>query len=540
MLRDKIKLRMNEPLNLPRRAEPHPGKLQCGWNSRRREMPQIGGVSDPKSAPLVFGIPRGWLAWRGKMAKNGSMTLNIHDTLSDHLQPVTPADGKTVGFYCCGPTVYAAAHIGNFRTFLVQDVFRRVLELAGTKVKHVRNITNVDDKTIRDSQAQGRTLAEFTAHWTQKFHEDCDALNLLRPHVEPGAVEHIAEQIALISTLMDKGHAYRAEDGSVYFRVESFPQYGRLSRVSERELTTGTAARSEDEYDRDSLSDFALWKSAKPEDGANVWESPWGPGRPGWHLECSAMSMKYLGPSFDVHSGGIDLTFPHHENEIAQSEACTGKTFARLWFHVVHLMVDGHKMSKSLGNMYTLSDLGAKGFSPAEVRYALLSGHYRKHLNFAISSLEAARPNLQRLARLERHLSGGTAAPDYGKLCKQNNAPDKLGRFAPAFAALLDNLNVPKALGEVFRAAGELEKAPQSGTPEDLHGLRVVLEALGLQLPAEENAEVPEEVRVLAEARLLARENKDWAKSDELRDQLAAAGWNVKDRKGAYELEKLV
>ncbi len=467
------------------------------------------------------------------------MTLQIHDTLSDHLQPVTPADGKAVGFYCCGPTVYAAAHIGNFRTFVAQDVFRRVLELSGTRVKHVRNITNVDDKTIRDSQAQGKELGEFTRFWTEKFHADCDALNLLRPQVEPGAVEHIAEQIALIETLMEKGNAYRAEDGSVYFRVESFPQYGRLSRVAERELTTGTAARSEDEYDRDSLADFALWKAAKPEDGANVWESPWGPGRPGWHLECSAMSMKYLGPSFDVHSGGIDLTFPHHENEIAQSEACTGKTFARLWFHVVHLMVDGHKMSKSLGNMYTLADLAAKGHSAPEVRYALMSGHYRNHLNFTISSLEAARPNLQRLAKLERKLSGGAAGPDYGKLCKRANSPETLGRFGPAFAALLDNLNVPKALGEVFRAAGELEKDPASANPVDLDGLRVVLEALGLQLPHAESEAAPEEIRALAEARLLARANKNWAKSDELRDQLGAAGWSVKDSKGGYALEKL-
>lgn len=467
------------------------------------------------------------------------MNLKIHDTLSDQPQDVFPADGKAVGFYCCGPTVYAAAHIGNFRTFLVQDVFRRVLELSGARVKHVRNITNVDDKTIRDSQAQGKPLQEFTAFWTDKFHADCDALNLLRPHVEPGAVEHIAEQISLIETLMEKGHAYRAEDGSVYFRVESFPQYGRLSRVAERELTTSTAARSEDEYDRDSLADFALWKAAKPEDGANVWDSPWGPGRPGWHLECSAMSMKYLGPSFDVHSGGIDLTFPHHENEIAQSEACTGKTFARIWFHVVHLMVDGHKMSKSLGNMYTLADLTAKGHTPSELRYALLSGHYRKHLNFTLASLEAARPNLQRLAKLERQLSGGAPSPGYGKLCRRDNHAETLGRFAPAFAALLDNLNVPKALGELFRAAGELEKSPQEATPADVDGLRVVLEAIGLQLPAVEAVDVPEEIRALAEARLQARADKDWAKSDELRDQLSAAGWSVKDAKGSYELEKI-
>jgi cysteinyl-tRNA synthetase len=467
------------------------------------------------------------------------MTLRIHDTLTDSLQDVLPADGKRVGFYCCGPTVYAAAHIGNFRTFVVQDVFRRVLELSGTPVKHVRNLTNVDDKTIRESQAQGQSLGEFTAFWTDKFHRDCEALNLLRPQIEPGAVEHIAEQIDLIQALMNKGHAYQAGDGSVYFRVESFPEYGRLSRVKDRELTTTGAAQSDDEYDRDSLSDFALWKAAKPEDGPNVWESPWGKGRPGWHLECSAMSMKYLGPSFDVHSGGIDLTFPHHENEIAQSEACTGETFARLWFHVVHLMVDGHKMSKSLGNMYTLEELQDKGYRPEEVRYALMAGHYRKHLNFTLASLDAARPNLQRLAKLEKTLhaaAGSPKRPAYSVLCK--TGPER-GRFAPAFDAMLENLNVPRALGEVFKAAGELEKAPQTATPEDYTGLIVMLEALGLRLPEVEAVEAPEEIRALAEARMAARAGKDWAKSDEIRDRLAALGWNIKDVKGGYELEPL-
>jgi cysteinyl-tRNA synthetase len=464
------------------------------------------------------------------------MNLRIHDTLTDSLQDVLPADGKRVGFYCCGPTVYAAAHIGNFRTFVVQDIFRRALDLSGTPVKHVRNLTNVDDKTIRESQAQGQSLQAFTAYWTEKFHADCEALNLLRPQIEPGAVEHIAEQIDLIQTLMDKGHAYQAGDGSVYFRVESFPAYGRLSRVQERELTTATA-QSDDEYDRDSLADFALWKAAKPEDGPNVWESPWGKGRPGWHLECSAMSMKYLGSSFDVHSGGIDLTFPHHENEIAQSEACTGETFARIWFHVVHLMVDGHKMSKSLGNMYTLEDLRAKGYGPEEVRYALIAGHYRKHLNFTLASLDAARPNLQRLAKLEKQLrlgAGSLKRPSYGVLCKTR--PD-CGRFRPAFEALLENLNVPRALGEMFKAAGELEKAPQSVTAEDYTGLVVMLEALGLRLPEVEAVSAPDEIHTLAKARLEARKNKDWARSDELREQISAQGWAVKDSKDGYELE---
>ncbi|WFB35320.1 cysteine--tRNA ligase [Kiritimatiellota bacterium B12222] len=467
------------------------------------------------------------------------MKFEIYDTLSKSNQPVEPADGKTLGFYCCGPTVYAAAHIGNFRTFVVQDVFRRVAELSGVKVKHVRNITNVDDKTIRVSMEQGQDLKAFTQIWTDKFHEDCEALNLLTPMVEPGAVEHIQEQIDLIAALMEKGVAYQAKDGSVFFKIDAFPEYGRLSGVKERELTTDTSAQADDEYGRDSMADFALWKTAKPEDGENVWDSPWGKGRPGWHLECSAMSMKYLGPSFDVHSGGIDLAFPHHENEIAQSEACTGKTFSRLWFHVVHLMVDGKKMSKSLGNMYTLEDLEAKGFTPAEIRYGLIAGHYRKHLNFTVGAMDAHRSNLQRLAKLSVLINEKVAyQPRSYKECIQNVGDADFGRFQSAFDALLDNLNVPKALGEVFRVAGEIEKNPESITSADARGLEEVMYALGLELPELESAEVPAEVKALADARLTARQTKDWAESDRLRDELANLGWQVKDVAGGYELEQ--
>jgi len=453
------------------------------------------------------------------------MALIIHDTLSRSLQPVEPADGKTLGFYCCGPTVYGPAHIGNFRTFVLQDVFRRVAELSGLKVKHVRNLTNVDDKTIRQAVSEGKTLTEVTEHWTKKFHQDCDALNLLTPAVEPGAVEHIQEQIDLIQNLIDKDAAYRTEDGSVFFRLGAFPEYGRLSGVQDRELTTDSAPSTDDEYGRESLADFALWKAAKPEDGENVWESPWGPGRPGWHLECSAMSMKYLGPSFDIHSGGIDLAFPHHENEIAQSEACTGQTFSRLWLHMVHLMVDGKKMSKSLGNLYTLDDLAEKGWSAMEVRYALIAGHYRKHLNFTFETLANGRSNLKRLAAL------ASVLPEAGG---EGN-----GKFQSAIDALMDNLNVPKALGEVFRVCGGLEKDPSSATPEDASGFSKVIDALGLLLPEIEAVDIPAEIETLAEQRVQARADKDWAESDRLRDVILEKGFRVKDVAGGYELEKV-
>ena len=271
-------------------------------------------------------------------------------------------DGQSVRFYGCGPTVYGPAHIGNFRTFVMQDVFRRVLETSGQQTFHVRNLTDVDDKTIRQSQEEGIKLQDFTANWTTRFQNDCELLNLMAPHIEPSAVGHIPEQITLIERLIEKDKAYQAKDGSVYFRVEAFAEYGRLSRLADREITTSAPVReTSDEYDRDSAADFALWKARRPEDGENFWNSPWGEGRPGWHIECSAICMKHLGESFDLHSGGVDLVFPHHENEIAQVEAVTCKTFARHWFHSAHLMVEGQKMSKSLGNLYTLSDLAEKG-----------------------------------------------------------------------------------------------------------------------------------------------------------------------------------
>lgn len=311
------------------------------------------------------------------------MPLRLYDTLTREFLPLEPIDGRILRFYCCGPTVYGPAHIGNFRTFVMQDVFRRVVEADGSATRHVRNITDVDDKTIRQSQAENLSLRSFTNHWTEKYHQDCAALNILPPHVEPSAVAHLPAQIAMIQNLVASGHAYAADDGSVYFRTDSFPAYGKLSRLKEREITTSLVEREQsDEYQRDSAADFALWKSRRPEDGENFWESPWGRGRPGWHIECSAMAIKHLGESFDLHSGGVDLIFPHHENEIAQSEAATGKPFVRHWFHIAHLMVDGAKMSKSLGNLYTLADIEARGHTAEEIRYVLLSGCYRQTLNF--------------------------------------------------------------------------------------------------------------------------------------------------------------
>ncbi|MFC7336108.1 cysteine--tRNA ligase [Haloferula chungangensis] len=460
--------------------------------------------------------------------------MRLFDTLSRQNCDLKPVDGSTFRFYCCGPTVYGPAHIGNFRTFVLQDVFRRTIETGGLRSFHVRNITDVDDKTIRDSQAAGKPLAEFTAHWRDRFHADCESLNCLAPHVEPGAVDHIPQQVSMIEKLVEKGHAYVSDDGSVYFKISSFPDYGKLSRLDTRELSLGKTQESRanaDEYEKDSLADFVLWKARRPEDGENFWPSPWGEGRPGWHLECSAMIQEYLGENFDLHSGGVDLVFPHHENEIAQSRCACGGEFAAHWFHVTHLLVDGGKMSKSVGNLYTLEDLAGKGFTAMEVRYVLIGAHYRKQLNFTLDSLTAAREALAKLAKATRGLAErageGHVLGEVG-----------FGPFQSAWDSLNDDLNTPGCLGGIFTGLRECSNLEGEEAAKALAGLNRVLRALGLKLPEEAAAsEVPADIKALADERWAARSAKEWAKSDELRDRLAELGWTVKDAPEGYELK---
>lgn len=453
------------------------------------------------------------------------MPIQLYDSLERKLKPLAPAHADGVfRFYNCGPTVYAPAHIGNFRTFVVNDVIRRLLDLefGPDKVKHVRNLTDVDDKTIKRARDEGRPLAEVTRQWTEKFHADCDALNCLRPHVEPTATGHIQEQVDMIDVLMKKGNAYRAADGSVYFKVSSFDGYGRLSRVKERELQVGTAlshkSQAVDADEKEDATDFALWKAHKTEDGANSWDSPWGPGRPGWHIECSAMSKKHLGDTIDLHTGGVDLLFPHHENEIAQSECCNGAQFSHHWYHSEHLLVDGKKMSKSLGNLYTLDDLKAKGFSPMALRYALLAGHPRKQLNFTLDGLHAAESALKTLRDFRASLPHAGAA---------HNA------FGHVLTELHHDLNTPGAFGAVFtiinRKSGEA----------DLESFDRVMFALGLDLKPLEapKIDVPADIKTLADKRWAAKTAKDWAAADSLRKELTAAGWTMKDGKDGYTLE---
>jgi cysteinyl-tRNA synthetase len=474
----------------------------------------------------------------GFVANSSSfMPIRLHDSLTRSLRELKPAQPDGVfRFYNCGPTVYAPAHIGNFRTFVVNDVIRRLLELefGPDKVRHVRNLTDVDDRTIGQTQVEKRPLVEITKKWTDKFHADCAALNCLPPHAEPTATGYIKEQVNMIEVLMEKGNAYRAADGSVYFKVSSFENYGALSRIKERELkVTNTVADSDH---KDSVSDFALWKAYKPEEDGDVkWPGPRGAseGRPGWHIECSAMSKSLLGDTIDLHTGGVDLLFPHHENEIAQSQCCSGTTFANHWYHSEHLLVDGTTMSKSKGNYYTLGDLLEKGYSAMAVRYALLSGHPRKQLNFTLDSLHAAESALSTLRKFREGLlaNAGTEEPDEPK-----------SEFVTVIANLNDDLNTPAAFGALF---GEINLYPRGVFPK--HATRLLarfdqmMQVLGFDLysPTLPKADTPTEITALADKRWAARQAKDWAGADALRKELAAAGWSMLDGKDGYNLEPL-
>jgi cysteinyl-tRNA synthetase len=461
--------------------------------------------------------------------------LKLYNTLTRKIEQLVPSN-RRFGVYFCGPTVYNYAHIGNFRTYLIEDVLVRVLKLAGYRPFVVRNITDVDDKTIRDSQKASMALGDFTEKYTEIFHGDCDKLNMLHPDVEPRATEHIGEQISMIAKLIGSGHAY-VVGGSVYFRLSSFERYGSLSNVSGRELRTQETGSSgernmADEYDREDASDFVLWKARKPEDGENFWASPWGEGRPGWHIECSAMAIKYLGETLDLHGGGVDLCFPHHENEIAQSESCTGKLFVRHWMHVAHLLVDGAKMSKSLGNMHTIADIERAGFTADALRYCLISGHYRQPLNFTMNGMHAADNALRKLIKCDEILSGECSS-------SEQFYPEAWMFLGDAHGALLDDLNVPLCLGNLFKTlsntdVGGLDVEQKLIFAREFATLKY---ALGLRLTREEIT-VPSKVRDLANARWEAKMRKDYTLADELRIEIEATGWSVCDSQSGFEIIK--
>ncbi|MEI8233387.1 MAG: cysteine--tRNA ligase [Verrucomicrobiota bacterium] len=460
--------------------------------------------------------------------------LNTYTRALEEFRPLDPA-GKTVKLYTCGPTVYNYAHIGNFRAYLFEDLLQRHLEASGYQVNRVMNLTDVDDKTIRGCHAAGLPLAEFTQKYKDAFFEDLKTLRVEPATTFPAATDpvYIARMIAMIGHLVEHGYAYQAEDKSVYFRLNKFPDYGKLAHLNLEELRpTGRIAN--DEYEKESVGDFALWKAWDEADGDVAWESPWGRGRPGWHIECSAMATALLGPEIDIHCGGVDNIFPHHEAEIAQSECCTGRRFVRTWLHCAHLMVEGQKMSKSAGNFYTLRDLLEKGWSGRELRYALLSVNYRLPLNFTFESLAASRSALGRVdewvARLTEK-AGAQSTPSAHPLAADN-------RFAEA---LDDDLNISGALGVLFDVIRETNRAFDKDelSPADARALLNWWEKVNsvLQFQREEAA-VPQAVADLVDARAAARAAKNWALSDQLRAQIDAAGWNVKDSKEGQKLTR--
>src|SRR6478736_716260 len=435
------------------------------------------------------------------------MGLSFFNTLSRSVQEFVPLDAtsKKVGMYCCGPTVYDFAHIGNWRTFVFGDLVRRYLTFRGYDVNHVMNITDVEDKIIRRVRETKSTLREFTGKYEAAFFDDMKALGCHLPNVTPRATEYIADIVALIEKLIARGIAYKANDGSVYFSIEKYRgcgcHYGQLQKLNFDEMRVGERVAS-DEYEKESLADFALWKSRVPDDGDVFWPSPWGEGRPGWHIECSAMSMKVLGESFDLHLGGEDLKFPHHEDEIAQSEGATGKPFVKYWLHGAFLLVEGKKMSKSLGNFFTLRDLLAKGFTGREVRYLLLSAHYRGTFNFTLDGLTAARASLARIDEFViklRELAATTETPP------SDGSPQLVADFT---AALDDDLNISAAWASIFDWVSDTNKriAGKTLTPADATVLLGTWNQLNsvLGISAAVEAEAPAEIVALLEARQAA------------------------------------
>lgn len=470
------------------------------------------------------------------------MELKFYNTLTRSLETFKSVEEGKAGLYTCGPTVYNFAHIGNFRAYIFEDLLHRTLEYAGYKVKQVMNLTDVDDKTIRNSRAAGVPLRDFTATYKKAFFEDIKTLNITPAAIYPAATDHIAEMIAMIQVLMDKGIAYQSEDKSIYFSIEKFPEYGKLAHIDRDNQRAGVRIDA-DEYAKDSVADFALWKARDEADGDVWWPSPWGEGRPGWHIECSAMSMKYLGESFDLHTGGVDNMFPHHEDEIAQSESVTGKKWVNYWLHCEHLMVDNTKMSKSLGNFYTLRDLLGKGYTGREVRWVLIGTHYRKKLNFSLSALDQARETLGKFSAFFGRMKEISAAGDGSEAAAA--VEQAQNQFRTAIADDLNSAGATAALFALIREGNRLADTgalSAAGAAKILDCCRDFDRIFGcLDVDAAPVAEeFPAEVVAMAEERAAARKNKDWAESDRLRDAIKAAGFLVEDAPGGvWKLKKL-
>jgi cysteinyl-tRNA synthetase len=451
------------------------------------------------------------------------MDLEIFNSLSREKEKFNPINKDSISLYTCGPTVYNYPHIGNYRAYVFADMLKRYLKYKGFNVKHVMNITDVDDKTIRDSKAKGKTLKEFTEFYTEEFFKDRDMLNIIAPDTYTKATDYIDEMVKMVEILMEKGYAYKTEDGSVYFDIHKDKNYGKLSHFNIDDLKENADGRlKKDEYDKDNAQDFALWKSWDANDGDVFWETSLGKGRPGWHIECSAMSIANLGEYIDIHTGGVDLIFPHHENEIAQSECATGKDFVKYWIHNEHLMVDGRKMAKSAGNFYTLRDLIEEDINPVDFRLWLYTAHYRTKTNFTLDAVNASKTALKRL--YESFLSLGE---DNGEVNKEYK--DKLISYMD------DDLDTPKALALLF----DLVRDPEILNRDKRTTMLDFDKVFGFGFENIKEDIIPDNIKNLAEDRSKARDNKDWAKSDELRDSIRDLGYEIKDVDSGYKVSKI-
>ena len=455
--------------------------------------------------------------------------IRFFNTLTRRKEHFSPIETGKVKLYTCGPTVYDYAHIGNFRAFLFEDLLKRWLEYRGYTVTHVMNITDVDDKTIKGSQKQQIPLEQYTKHYTNAFFEDIKALNIKPATHYPKATEHIPDMVTLIKTLMEKGYAYKSQDNSIYYAISKFKNYGELSHTNVEALQAGARVKT-DEYTKEEAQDFALWKAWTPEDGDVYWETELGKGRPGWHVECSAMSMRYLGETFDIHCGGIDNMFPHHENEIAQSEGATGKKFVNYWLHNEHLLVEGRKMAKKLGNFYTLRDLLGKSYDPIAIRYLLLSTHYRSQFNFTFEALDAAGVAVERLRNFVRRLQDAQGEGSGNKVA------ELLRGVQQGFGeAMDDDLNVSVALAVLFDFVREMNVllddcvVSKNEADEVVAVLKRFDGVLGVVGEVEAEEALPKEAEVLIAKREAARKAKDWATAEALRVRLSELGVVVED-----------
>jgi len=464
-----------------------------------------------------------------KRPRTSRPAIKLYNTLTRKKELFRPIRTDWVGLYTCGPTVYNYMHIGNLRTYVFEDILRRMLEYAGYKVRHVMNITDVDDKIIRDARAAHMSIFDFVKPYEKAFLEDLQKLNIEAAWKYTKATEHIQEMVRLIQKLLKRKMAYVGSDGSVYFDISSFKPYGRLSRLKNSQMRSGTRALNhKDEYTKDNVQDFSLWKAKK--EGEPSWDTPFGSGHPGWHIECSAMSMKYLGATFDIHCGAVDLIFPHHENEIAQSEGATGRQFAKFFIEGEHLLVNGQKMSKSLGNFFTLRDIEAKSVNPLAFRYLVLTAHYRAKLNFTWESLGAAEQSLDRLHDFVRNIP--LLRPYYAKATQDKQGYAGQAKRSASFfkKAVYNDLDMPKAIAEIWKLIRIVNKNPDRHDPNELQNLFADFDrVLGLGLAKMKKGMIPVRLRELAREREEYRQQKAWAEADTLRQEIESLGYAVED-----------